>query len=105
MPKSFEDAISATKCKCGCGMQITNPHVLKAAAWILANGGKITSGARCETHNREVGGAEHSQHMRGLAIDWKPAGACPECNAKLFRNLFQPTFWLNEATWKHCDWR
>ena len=29
----------------------------------------VTSGFRCEEHNRDVGGALRSQHMSGLAID------------------------------------
>jgi len=30
---------------------------------------KITSGYRCEKHNREVGGSETSSHLKGLAVD------------------------------------
>ena len=30
---------------------------------------KITSGYRCAKHNKAVGGATHSQHMRGKAAD------------------------------------
>jgi len=30
---------------------------------------RITSGYRCPPHNREVGGVEHSLHMRGQAVD------------------------------------
>ncbi len=29
----------------------------------------ISSGYRCPEHNREVGGAEHSAHMDGRAVD------------------------------------
>ena len=35
---------------------------------------KITSGYRDPAHNREVGGAEHSQHMKGEAWDFVPQG-------------------------------
>jgi len=31
----------------------------------------ITSGYRCEAHNKEVGGVEDSAHMKGLAADIK----------------------------------
>ena len=34
----------------------------------------ITSGYRCEHHNREVGGAKKSQHMDGIAADIKVTG-------------------------------
>lgn len=30
---------------------------------------KVLSGYRCPTHNRNVGGAKNSQHMRGIAAD------------------------------------
>ena len=30
---------------------------------------KVNSGYRCEKHNAKVGGARHSQHMRGQAAD------------------------------------
>jgi uncharacterized protein YcbK (DUF882 family) len=29
-----------------------------------------TSAYRCEAHNKAVGGAAHSQHVKGLAADW-----------------------------------
>lgn len=32
----------------------------------------INSGYRCEKHNQEVGGAEHSRHMIGCAADIRP---------------------------------
>lgn len=31
----------------------------------------ITSGCRCPNYNKAVGGAASSQHMPGLAVDWK----------------------------------
>jgi len=32
----------------------------------------VTSGCRCEKHNREVGGAKNSYHLRGMAADTMP---------------------------------
>lgn len=37
---------------------------------------RIVSGYRCPVHNREVGGAKSSQHLRGTAAD-VPAGYAP----------------------------
>jgi len=31
----------------------------------------ISSGYRCEKHNKEIGGAPNSAHLRGLAVDVK----------------------------------
>lgn len=35
----------------------------------------ITSGYRCEEHNKEVGGTANSAHTRGLAVDIKAANS------------------------------
>lgn len=32
---------------------------------------KITSGHRCESHNRHIGGAKDSKHILGIAVDCK----------------------------------
>lgn len=37
----------------------------------------ITSGYRCPTHNRNVGGAKQSQHMKGTACDMRVIGMTP----------------------------
>jgi uncharacterized protein YcbK (DUF882 family) len=37
----------------------------------------ITSGYRCETRNRVVGGAKHSQHLKGKAADFTVDGVAP----------------------------
>ena len=43
-------------------------------------GGKVihvNSWCRCPTHNKRVGGAEHSLHMRGWAVDITVRGISP----------------------------
>lgn len=39
---------------------------------------KITSGYRCRTHNKRVGGAVHSQHVQGTAADIQVIGMTPK---------------------------
>lgn len=35
----------------------------------------ITSGYRCEKHNKEVGGSPNSSHLKGLAVDIKASNS------------------------------
>lgn len=44
----------------------------------------VTSGYRCEALNKAVGGARHSQHMRGEAADIRTVSDTTEDNKKLF---------------------
>lgn len=48
-----------------CGLVVTL-DMARAAAGVPF---QVTSGWRCFKHNREVGGAENSRHMVGLAAD------------------------------------
>lgn len=59
-------------CKCGCGTVNFDKDFLDKLNHIRYNIGRplfVNSGCRCEKHNREVGGAENSSHVKGLAID------------------------------------
>jgi len=58
-------------CGCGCGKTVA-PELLvhlEALRALIDKPLSVTSGARCETHNREVGGKQHSWHLKGLAVD------------------------------------
>jgi len=44
-------------------------HMLDQARKIAGIPFKITSGYRCEKHNKEVGGKPDSEHLRGFAVD------------------------------------
>lgn len=60
-------------CRCGCGYMAINPDIvnrLQVIRDIIGLPIKINSGCRCEKHNKEVGGAPNSYHLRGMAIDW-----------------------------------
>ncbi len=58
---------------CGCGCEKTvAPELLmqlEALRCMLGKPLSINSGARCEAHNREVGGKPGSWHLKGLAVD------------------------------------
>lgn len=58
-------------CKC-CGRVLVDPELierLEKARRIYGKPMRVTSGYRCPTHNKAVGGAEHSQHCQGKAVD------------------------------------
>lgn len=58
-------------CPC-CGKNLIDwsfVHKLQKARDIAKTAFVINSGWRCEKHNREVGGAENSSHLRGHAAD------------------------------------
>lgn len=58
-------------CPC-CGRNWIDPRVKCLVSQIEQEIGEelvISSGYRCEKHNREVGGSETSSHPKGLAVD------------------------------------
>ena len=59
-------------CHCGCGVYKANARLLALLEDIRAHFGrpvKITSGYRCEAHNKAIKGAKDSQHTKGTAAD------------------------------------
>ena len=64
--------VSEFTCKCGCGKNNIDQRVINMAEIIrLALGVpvRVNSGCRCDKHNRAVGGAKSSKHLKGLAAD------------------------------------
>ena len=69
----FKPSEFACRC-CGKGAIKMNPkliELLEAIRIKLDAPIQILSGYRCESHNRACGGAKHSQHMLGNAVDIK----------------------------------
>lgn len=59
------------QCKC-CKRVMIHPLLLEKMEKLyeLSNGNfKITSGYRCESHNKKVGGVLNSKHTKGCACD------------------------------------
>ena len=60
-------------CHCGCGYNTIDIRLVKILDDIRKHFGKpaiITSGVRCEKHNREVGGVNGSWHTKRKAADF-----------------------------------
>lgn len=67
-------------CRCGCGsdhIRIQLVDVLQQIRDTVNRPVVVTSGVRCERHNRRVGGAARSQHLLGTAADIRVAGYTP----------------------------
>lgn len=70
-------------CKCGrCGGYPVepDPELIDVLVKIREHFGKpvrVNSGIRCSQHNRNVGGASASQHLRGTAADITVEGVAP----------------------------
>jgi uncharacterized protein YcbK (DUF882 family) len=70
----------------------------------------ITSGYRSPAHNRTVGGAQNSMHMKGMAADFKVQGMAPSAVAAIIERLIRegriPQGGLKAySTWVHYDIR
>ncbi|HDX6471612.1 TPA: DUF882 domain-containing protein, partial [Escherichia coli] len=70
------------KCKCGkCDYDTIDAELLVILEDVREHFGKpviINSGNRCPTHNKNVGGAANSYHVRGRAADIVIKGVSPD---------------------------
>lgn len=65
------------RCRCGCGLDVTDELAIAMQAFVALLERKlarrvrhiVTSGARCERHNDQVGGESNSKHILGHAVD------------------------------------
>lgn len=59
-------------CKCGCGLNNIDLRLVKVLEQIREHFGQVcivTSGCRCASHNKAVGGVQGSRHVLGKAAD------------------------------------
>jgi len=67
-------------CKCGCGFDTVDAVTLEVLKNIRRHFDApvtITSGCRCESYNKTVGGKKSSQHLKGRAADIQVEGHAP----------------------------
>lgn len=87
--KNFDS--SEFKCKCGCGkIKYNEKHVMRLQAMrnFFEKPIIITSAYRCPTHNKKIGGADGSFHLKGLATDIKIKGINSNMVADIAEKLF-----------------
>jgi len=72
--------VSDFTCKCGCKEVLYTPRLVSKLDQIRDHFQRdvvVTSGFRCETRNKEVGGVDGSLHVDGQAIDFVVRGVSP----------------------------
>ena len=72
MPGTADFSLAEFGCSCGCGTNEIRPELLEALQEVrdvLNESMTITSGYRCEAHNKAVGGVNTSSHLKGWAAD------------------------------------
>lgn len=69
-----------TACKCGCGGNVSYKitEILDTVREIVNYPLIITSGFRCVDYNAKVGGAKHSYHTQGIAVDISTVNLTPD---------------------------
>jgi len=96
-------------CKCGCGLDTVDYELAKVVDNLREHFNAptvITSGCRCEEHNKSVGGAKGSKHTLGIACDLKVAGANPRQVYDYLDNKYPDNYGLGVySSWVHIDVR
>ena len=96
-------------CRCGCGAQEVSEVLLRELDSIREHFGvpvSITSGRRCESHNKAVGGANKSQHVLGLAADIQVKGKTPKEVFEFLNQKFKSHYGIGlYKTFVHFDVR
>ncbi len=97
--------------RCGCTQTLLSDklvHKLQALIKLSGSSITITSGYRCDKHNRYVGGASSSYHTKGMAADLRVKGMNPKDAARLAQTLgFTGIGMYNgiAGVFIHCDVR
>lgn len=98
------------RCKCNsCGYDTVDAQLLEVLEAVRQHFGApvtITSAARCEAHNRKVGGSPNSQHLRARAADFVVKGLAPAEVADWLERTYPGRFGIGRyPTFTHIDTR
>lgn len=96
-------------CKCGCGSDTVDYELTMLIEMMVEHWGQdinIISGHRCLKHNFEVGGAVHSQHLEGRAIDFTIGSVQPMEVYNFLIRCFPKQYGIGKyVTFTHIDTR
>jgi len=96
-------------CRCGCGFVKINNEliaVLEDVREHFANPVTVTSGCRCEGHNKSIGGAKTSQHTIGYAADIYVLGVLQKDLADYLNTKYPNKYGIGlYSAWVHIDVR
>jgi uncharacterized protein YcbK (DUF882 family) len=93
-PLSKHFTLAEFACRC-CRRVKVSPRLVKALEELRELAGApitVTSGYRCPTHNRAVGGKPRSQHVEGIAADIRIGALTVE---EMYRLALQVSAFLN----------
>lgn len=101
---------SEFRCKCGdCSCDTVDAELIRVLEFVRRHFDRpisITSGVRCEDHNRRVGGSKNSQHVLGRAADIIIDGVSPKAVQAYINNKFTDWYGLGcYPTFTHIDTR
>ena len=95
-------------CNCGCGFDTVDIETLFVLQDIRAHFNApvvINSGCRCAEYNRRIGGATHSQHVRGRAADIRVQDVIPAAVAEYVETQHPAVSVGRYDTFTHIDTR
>lgn len=96
------------ECPC-CKVNVVDYELLNALEAVRAHFGEsvaVTSGYRCDTHNKKVGGGKHSQHLLGKAADIKVRNVPIDAVVSFLNDKYADKFGIGVYTsWTHIDVR
>lgn len=64
----------------------------------------VTSGYRSPSHNKKIGGAKNSFHVRGMAADIKAEGLTPKELIKVIEELIEEGLMVPGGIGKYSSW-
>ncbi len=95
-------------CPCGCGFDTVDARLieyLEAIRQYFDRPVMITSACRCDSYNREIGGAELSQHKLGRAADIVVKDVTPQEVQEYCMNQLAPAGLGSYENFTHIDSR